>query len=172
MIKTIKSIALVIIVSLPFITVSCVNGIDEPSRTAETEQQELNLSLTKLELAGYDIDTTELGVYYVMNKQGAGSFPQKSDTCSLIYTGFFLDGSIFDSSGDYYQDSIWQFKYLEVSVIPGFNNGISILNKGAEADVIIPSKLAYGVTGYGSIPPYTPLVFSMKMRDLKPIDRN
>ena len=170
--KTIKSIALLIILSLPFLIGSCIDTIDEPSRTAETEQLELSQALTKLESAGYDIDTTALGVYYVMNKQGTGSFPQKSDTCSLIYTGFFLDGSMFDSSGDYYPDSIWQFKYLEVSVIPGFNNGISILNKGAEADIIIPSKLAYGATGYGEIPPFTPLGFSMKMRDLKPIAKN
>lgn len=170
--KTIKSIALVIILSLPFIIGSCIDPANEPSRTAETEQLELSQSLTKLESAGYDIDTTELGVYYVMNKQGTGSFPQKNDTCLLIYTGFFLDGSIFDSSGDYYQDSIWQFKFLEVSVIPGFNNGISILNKGAEADIIIPSNLAYGAAGYGAIPPFTPLVFTMKMRDLKPIAKN
>ncbi len=143
-----------------------------PGRTAQTEEQELNQSLANLEKAGYNVDTTALGVYYVMNKTGNGSFPLEGDTCSLIYTGFFLNGTIFDTSGDYYQDSIWQFNYKEVSVIPGFNAGIALLNKGAEADVIIPSNLAYGATGYGAIPPYTPLVFSMKMRDLKPVVQN
>lgn len=169
MIKTIKLIALAVIISLPFIMGSCVNNIDIPERNAETEQMELKQAITNLETAGYDIDTTELGVFYVMQKEGTGPLPQKSDTCFLIYTGYFLNGGIFDSSGDYYQDSIWQFKYLDVSLITGFNDAIGLLNKGAEADVIIPSSLAYGSSGYGEILPYTPLVFSLKMRDLKPV---
>ena len=57
---------------------------------------------------------------------------------------------------------------MEVNLIKGFNDGIAILNKGAEADIIIPSGLAYGASGYGGIAPYTPLVFSMEMRDLRP----
>lgn len=166
--KTIKLIALAIIISMPFFMDSC-NNIDIPERTAETEQYELNQAISNLVSAGYDVDTTDSGVYYVMHKQGTGPLPQKNDTCFLIYTGFFLNGTIFDSSGDYYNDSIWQFNYKEVSLIPGFNDGIALLNKGSEADIIIPSSLAYGPTGYGDIKPYTPLVFSMKMRDLKPV---
>jgi FKBP-type peptidyl-prolyl cis-trans isomerase len=166
--KTIKLIAFAAIISVPFFIVSCIGNEDIQERTAATEQQELTQAITKLEAAGYDIDTTELGTYYIMNKFGTGPFPQKSDTCFLIYTGFFLNGAIFDSSGDYYQDSIWQFNFLEISLIPGFNDGIALLNKGAEADIIVPSSLAYGATGYGTIQPYTPLVFSMKMKDLRP----
>jgi len=167
--KTVKLIALAIVISIPFLMVSCVDPIETPPRTAETEQQELNAAIKNLESKGYDVDTTELGVYYIMDKPGTGPLPQKSDTCFLIYTGFFLDGVIFDSSGDYYQDSIWQFNYLEVNLIPGFNDGVALLNKGANADIIVPSKLAYSATGYGTIPPYTPLVFSMEMKDLKPV---
>lgn len=167
MLKTIKTSAFIILISFTLLMISCVNT-DLPERTAETEEQELEEALTKLETAGYNIDTTELGVYYIMNKIGTGSFPQKNDTCFLIYTGFFLNGIIFDSSGFYYTDSIWKFNYQQVSLIPGFNDAIALLNKGAEADVIIPSDLAYGIYGYGDIPAYTPLVFSMKMKDLKP----
>jgi FKBP-type peptidyl-prolyl cis-trans isomerase len=172
MIKTIKLIAFAITISIPFILGSCIGSDDLPDRTSEIEKQELNQALANLEKAGYDVDTTELGVLYVMNKTGQGAFPLAGDTCSLIYTGFFLNGTIFDSSGDYYQDSIWQFKFKEVTLIPGFNDGIALLNKGAEADVIIPSSLAYGANGYGAIPPYTTLVFSLKMRDLKPVLQN
>lgn len=169
MIKTIKLFAFAIAVSVLVNLASCIESNDLPERTAQTELQEINQSIANLEKAGYNVDTTDLGIYYIMNKTGSGSFPVEGDTCFLIYTGFFLDGTIFDSSGDYYQDSIWQFNYKKVSVISGFNDGISLLNKGAEAEVIIPSKLAYGASGYGIIPPYTPIVFSMKMRDVKPV---
>jgi FKBP-type peptidyl-prolyl cis-trans isomerase len=57
---------------------------------------------------------------------------------------------------------------LEESLIPGFYEGISILKKGAEADIIIPSGLAYGSYGNSGIPPYTPLLFTLKMKDLRP----
>lgn len=170
--KTFKTITLAIIISIPFFIGSCIGNNDEPGRTAETEQQELNEAITKLETAGYNVDTTELGVFYIMNKQGDGPLPQKSDTCFLIYTGFFLNGAIFDTSADYHQDSIWKFNYLEINLIPGFNDGIALLNKGAQADIIVPSKLAYGAKGNLTIAPYTPLVFSMKMRDLKPGVKN
>lgn len=158
----------VILISILFFTASCNLNDDSPERTAATEQQELNEALAKLITANYDIDTTDLGVYYIMNKEGEGPLPAQGDTCNLIYTGYFLNGTIFDSSGYYFQDSIWTFNFMEVSLIPGFNNGISLLNKGAEADIIIPSELAYGSSGYQDIPPYTPLVFSLKMKDIRP----
>jgi FKBP-type peptidyl-prolyl cis-trans isomerase FkpA len=167
MLKTIKNPPYVILISIVILVSSCVNT-DLPERTAETEQQEIDEALANLRNAGYNIDTTKLGVYYVMNKFGTGPYPQSSDTCFMIYTGFFLNGVIFDSSGLYYTDSIWKFNFRQVSLIPGFNDAIELLNKGAEADVIIPSELAYGIYGYGDIPPYTPLVFSMKMKDIRP----
>ena len=166
--NTLKTVALGIIFSLPIFFISCVNVDDVPERTAETEQQELNEAIARLEKAKYDVDTTALGIYYIMNKQGTGVYPQKSDTCNLIYTGFFLNGIIFDASIDHYKDSIWQLIYKEVSLIPGFDDGIALLNKGAEADIIIPSKLAYGSSGYQGIPPYSPILFSLKMKDVRP----
>lgn len=168
MIKTIKISVILISLSILFFSTSCDLTNNVPDRTATTEQQELNESLAKLEKAGYNVDTTDLGVYYIMNKVGTGAFPQKSDTCFLIYTGFFLNGVIFDASSYYYQDSIWKFNFQEISLIPGFNDGIALLNKGAQTEIIVPSKLAYGATGYGDIPPYTPLVFSLKMKDIRP----
>ncbi len=165
--KAIKTISMVTAFFAAIFISSCINN-DVPERTAEIEQQELNQAIANLEKAGYNVDTTELGIYYVMNKFGTGPFPQKGDTCFLIYTGFFLNGTIFDSSDNYFQDSIWKFNYLEENLIPGFNDGIALLNKGAAADIIIPSEFAYGANGNGIFPPYTPLVFSMKMKDLKP----
>jgi FKBP-type peptidyl-prolyl cis-trans isomerase FkpA len=165
--KIIKSVASVITLSIPILIGSCINT-DLPHRTAATEEQEINEAIAKLEKAGYNVDTTELGVYYVMNKFGTGPFPQKSDTCFLIYTGFFLNGAVFDASIDHYKDSIWQFQYREVGLISGLNDAIAVLNKGADADVIIPSSLAYGAAGNLVILPYTPIVFSTEMRDLKP----
>ena len=41
--------------------------------------------------------------------------------------------------------------------------------EGGQAKFLVPSKLAYGSTGnyYGTIPPYTPLVFDVNLVRVK-----
>jgi FKBP-type peptidyl-prolyl cis-trans isomerase len=50
--------------------------------------------------------------------------------------------------------------------IPGWDEGLLLLNKGARATFIMPSALAYGEQGFASIPPYTPLVFEIEVVDV------
>lgn len=166
--RTIKNIASGVMMSIALFIVSCNNN-EIPDRTPQIEKNEITLAIASLEEAGYDVDTTESGMYYILQKEGTGPLPQKGDTCLMIYNGFFLSGDMFDSSGLYYPDSIWQFRHLEVPIIPGFNEGVALLNKGAEADILVPSDLAYGAMGYGNIAPYTPLFFNLKMKDVKPL---
>ncbi len=153
----------------PFFLYSCLNTDDGPTRTAADEQEELDTMVARLEKSGNNVDTTSLGSYYVVNKTGTGEFPKTGDTCYIIYTGFFLNGTIFDSSiHQNNPDSLFKVIFLEDALIIGFNEAISLLNKGAQAEFLIPSKLAYGPSGYFEIPPYTPLGFNIKMKDLKP----
>lgn len=169
MTKTFRKIAFAtMILIFPHVFISCLDTDDGPERTAAIEQQEINEVLTNLTTKGYNVDTTALGSYYVMNKTGEGEYPKAGDTVSIIYTGFFLSGSIFDASYYYYNDSIWEFVFKSQSLISGFDEAISLLNKGAEADFIIPSELGYGAGGYSEIPAYTPLGFNLKMKDINP----
>ena len=61
-----------------------------------------------------------------------------------------------------------QYKAIHVpvgvkGVIPGWDEGLQLLNKGAKATFVIPSKLAYGEQGYQMIQPFTPLVFDVEL---------
>ena len=167
MFKTIKTVAFLF--AFIFTITSCLTSGDDPDpRTPEMEQAEIDQFLKSLEDQGFDVDTTDLGVYYVVQAEGEGLFPAVGDTCFMEYTGYFLDGSVFDTSHDHFPNGIWEFNYLEVALIPGFDDGIALLNKGAEVDMIIPSSLAYD-SGTSGIPPYTTLLFAAKMHDLKPV---
>lgn len=169
MTNTFRNISLAFILTLPFLFFSCLNTDDSSERNAATEQQEISDVVAKLTQKGYNIDTTALGSYYIVNKTGVGEYPQPGDTLSIIYTGFFLDGTIFDASYlTNNSDSIWKFVYKSQQLIPGFDEALSLLNNGAAADFIIPSKLAYGESGYMEIPPYTPLGFSIQMKNINP----
>ena len=168
MIKQYKKISFAALL-LPFILYSCLNNEDGPARTAADEQQEINEVIGNLISKGYNVDTTKLGSYYVMSKTGSGEFPKAGDTLSVIYTGFFLDGVIFDASylNPNNTDSIWKFVYKSQQLISGFDEALSLMKKGGAADFIIPSKNAYGDNGYYEIPAFAPLGFSIKMKDIK-----
>jgi len=49
-------------------------------------------------------------------------------------------------------------------VIPGWDEGISMMSAGGKATLIVPSKLAYGEReGGNNIPAYSPLVFDVEL---------
>ncbi|MBT3385429.1 MAG: hypothetical protein HN778_08985 [Prolixibacteraceae bacterium] len=170
MLKTIKRVSFIIAISVFFTTVSCLTDEEEIQivRSPELEASELYTALSNLEAGGYDIDTTDLGIFYVIHEEGEGPYPVAGDTCYIEYEGYLLDGIIFDASSDHYLDGIWELIYKDIPLIEGFDDGIALMNKGTEIDIIIPSYLAYGAYGAGIIPPYSTIVFSAIMHDLKP----
>jgi len=165
-----KTRPLTLILGLIFLssTISCLKDKPVEVRTPEMELSEITSAIQNLEKNGYNVDTTAFGVYYVVLKAGTGPFPQYGDVCSLEYDGYFLDGSIFDSSSYSFEDGIWKYNFLEENIISGFEEGISLMQKGTQIYLIIPSDLAYGAGGSGTIPPYTPLLFDVTMVDLQP----
>ncbi len=158
-----------VILTVLFAT-SCLkdNDDDIETRTPELENEELNNALSLLDSEGYDIDTTELGIYYIVREEGEGPLVQAGDILRLEYTGSLLDGTIFDASSYHYADGIWEFVFKEIQLISGFEDGISLMNKGAEIYMIIPSEHAYGAYGNGIIEPYTPLLFETILHDINP----
>jgi len=75
-----------------------------------------------------------------------------------------VDGTVFDSS--YQRNQPIDFSVGVGQVIPGWDEGIMLLNKGAGARFVIPSHLAYGAQGAGGvIPPNATLIFEVELVD-------
>jgi FKBP-type peptidyl-prolyl cis-trans isomerase FkpA len=153
-----------------FIFSSCLTDDEKEERTFQLELAELDDMLKRIELEGYDIDTTESGLYYVIHESGEGATPEEGDELSIEYRGYFTNGSLFDASLDHFPDGKWKytFKDPEDPIIAGMEEGISLMNKGANYDLIVTSNLAYGATGSGLVPPFTTLIFSVIMHDITP----
>jgi len=151
------------------LVVSC-NNLDEviEQRTKEMELEELESTLSFLESEGHNIDTSDLGIYYIVHEEGEGPLAEFGDTLRLEYVGYLKGGQIFDASAFHYEDSIWEFTFEEDFLIPGFEDGISLMNKGAELELIIPSDYAYGAEGAVYIEPFSTLLFSTKLHDINP----
>ena len=121
------------------------------------------LILEYLKSNGLEAQSTESGIYYIIDEPGEGNdHPDNASKITAHYEGKLLDGTIFDSS-------IKRGEPLEFSlgrVIKGWQEAIPLLKKGGKGTFIIPSALAYGTQGAGgAIKPNSVLVFYVELLD-------
>jgi FKBP-type peptidyl-prolyl cis-trans isomerase len=110
-----------------------------------------------------NIDTTSTGLYYIVDKTGTGPTVQAGDTVTVQYTAMFLDGTIFDSSASF----TYVHKATGHRMIQGWEEGIEVMSKGGLDIFLIPSSKGYGDYGYSVIPPFTPLLFTIGITEIK-----
>ncbi len=107
------------------------------------------------------------GVYYIITQPGTGSTPKAGQTVSLQYRGTLLSGKEFDSSAKH-GGQPFSYATGRGQVIPGWDEGVAVLNKGTKATLLIPSSLAYGERGAGAdVPANSPLRFDVELVDIK-----
>ncbi|MTI32405.1 FKBP-type peptidyl-prolyl cis-trans isomerase [Cytophagales bacterium RKSG123] len=113
-----------------------------------------------------EAQSTESGLRYVITEEGSGPKPEKGDKVSVLYSGALLDGTAFDANQD--REKPFQFVIGVGQVIPGWDEGIALLNKGSKAKIFIPSPLAYGPRQRGEvIKPNSILVFEVELLDVE-----
>jgi FKBP-type peptidyl-prolyl cis-trans isomerase FkpA len=142
------------------ISVSC-----DPAR--KKEKEEADLIDQYIRGNNITVSPTSTGLYYIETLTGTGELPTANDSVSVYYTGYFLDGTVFDSNRT--TEPI-VFAMKTYAVIPGFEEGISYMRKGGKARLLLPSSLAYGSSGtFWGISGYTPLIFDVELVDLEPM---
>lgn len=168
-IKNFINVALAIVVAI--VATSCLKTDDEENTYSAAEEKALRESyLNNLIEEDHDIDTTANGVYYVVIEEGEGEFARDGDSLTVGYAGYLIDGKIFDTSEWHFPDGKMGFVLGEDSMIPGWEEGMQVMNEGSIVQFIIPSELAYGATGQNSIPPYQTLIFVIKLFDIHPME--
>ncbi len=108
-------------------------------------------------------NVTPSGLRYIVLKEGTGKKPGPTSKVTVHYEGKLLDGKIFDSSvarGETISFGLNQ-------VIPGWTEGVQLMQVGAKYRFYIPYQLAYGERGYpGAIPPKSDLIFEVELFDV------
>lgn len=143
-----------------FDAVAVFNGFMEAQiKEAEekrAKEEEAMKSLTQ------GMTRTESGLYYKILKEGTGEKPTKGQLVSVHYTGKLKNGNVFDSS--HYRNQPIKFPVGMGQVIPGWDEGIMLLQEGSRAKLVIPSELGYGSRGAGGvIPPNATLIFEVDL---------
>lgn len=110
---------------------------------------------------------TASGLQYVEVLKGDGPVPKEGEIVSVHYQGTLEDGTEFDNS--YTRGQPFSFALGRGMVIPGWDEGIGLMNVGGKAKLIIPPELAYGSSGAGSvIPPHATLIFDVELVEILP----
>lgn len=116
----------------------------------------------ELETMASGFEKTSSGLRYQILQKGDGPKAQQGQTVSVHYKGQLSDGTVFDSS--YKRNEPIDFPLGQGRVIPGWDEGIALLNVGDKARLVIPSDLAYGSSGAGGvIPPHATLIFDVEL---------
>lgn len=118
----------------------------------------------------HSVDTTKVertasGLYYLQVEEGTGPEIKSGATVDVHYIGRFTSNTKFDSSYDRAQT--FAVTVDRSDVIKGWHEGLKLMRGGETARFFIPSYLAYGYRGSGSIPPNTVLAFEIKVERVR-----
>lgn len=131
----------------------------------DTELQELEAIDCYLQQNNINIQPDQFGIYTLEKNGGNSEKVSIGKKVKISFSGTFLDGRQIGNS-----NQEMEFIYgTPDQIIKGLNIVIGSLKKGETAKIIVPSRLAFGESGSsnGSIPPYTSLVFKVKIIDIK-----
>ena len=107
---------------------------------------------------------TASGLKYRILRRADGEKPTASNTVTVHYEGWLDDKTEFDSS--YRRGEPTTFALGQV--VPGWTEGLQLVNKGGMIELEIPSQLGYGPKGMpGSIPPNATLHFKVELLDIR-----
>jgi cyclophilin family peptidyl-prolyl cis-trans isomerase len=122
---------------------------------------------------------TKSGLVYKIITKGSDKKPTTGTNVYIHYAGYLENGQLFDTS---YEEIAKQFGTCDpnraaqngytpmassignLRFIPGFNEGVELMNFGDKAIFYIPSHLGYGMQGAGDlIPPNANLIFEIEL---------
>lgn len=92
---------------------------------------------------------------------GTGEEAQAGDLVEVHYVGTLTDGTPFDSSRD--RGQTFSFRIGAGEVIQGWEEGVPGMKVGGVRTLTIPSDMAYGDYGVGSIPGGATLIFEVEL---------
>ncbi|MDP2723619.1 MAG: FKBP-type peptidyl-prolyl cis-trans isomerase [Bacteroidales bacterium] len=126
-----------------------------------TEEEEIEHYIKRHHL---EVTETGSGLRYSVVKQGDGSFPQKGDVVTLEYKVRLITGDRIYSSDE---SGPLVFQVGKGGVPSGLEEAILHLKVGDQANIILPSHLAYGLLGDNNkVPKRATIIYEIEFKKL------
>jgi|GEM_PF-1457671 len=106
------------------------------------------------------VKKTASGLYYRIDSEGTGDFPQDGDLVMANFISQLPDGSVIDTSES--KGRPGQFMVTE-DTMPGLVEGLKMVREGGIINLWVPPALAYGDQGRGIIPGNSAIFFRIEM---------
>ena len=136
----------------------------EAAEAKAAEAKEASASYLEENAAREEVSVTDSGLQYEVLEPADGDKPSVDDTVTVHYVGTLLDGTEFDSSVARGEPASFPLK----GVIPGWTEGLQLMETGSKYRFVIPAELAYGDRGAGqAIGPGETLVFEVELLEIQ-----
>ena len=113
----------------------------------------------------WSLKETSTGLRYMIYHDGNGKRAREGEFATISYTVKLLNGTVLYSSA---VSGLKTFEIGHGNVASGLEEGIILLNVGDKAKFILPSHLAFGLSGDGyKIPPNVPIIYDVELVQLK-----
>jgi peptidylprolyl isomerase len=105
--------------------------------------------------------TTESGLQFLELEGGDGRAPKPGELITMSYIVSLPNGTELANT---YQEgrevtTVWDKDRL----LPGWEEGIGMMNEGGKSRMVIPYELAFGETGGGMLPEGTPIIVDVEL---------
>ena len=138
--------------------------IKNQQRIVKNESEEIEAYAERRNL---ELETSATGLRYNIYHESNGNFRKavKDDIVSLEYKVSLLDGTLVYSSDS---SGTLEFQVGKSEIAGGLQEGIILMKEGDKGIFIVPSHLAYGLTGDGDkIKHYATLVIDVHLLSIK-----
>ena len=106
------------------------------------------------------------GLYFVpVTTNTSAPLATVGKVVSVLYTAKLLDGTVFDASSQR-DNTPLSFTYGTDRVLPGVEEGLSLMHKGDKAILLLPSGLAYGANSPANVPANSVIRFEIELIDI------
>lgn len=143
-----RFVATISIILIGMVILSC----KKDSNQSEIDNGLIEAYVLKKQLDG---QYTSSGLYYVIVETGDSDHPTINSQVSVSYKGYSLEDVVFDE-GDFITFGLYE-------VIKGWQEGLQLIGEGGSLKLVIPSGLAYGSNGSGSIKPNEVIAFDVTL---------
>lgn len=101
--------------------------------------------------------STQSGLYYIIEKPGGALHPKPNSYVVVYYKGYLLDGTVFD------EQYSWYSPVLVTDFIQGWEEALPMIGINGKMKLFVPSALGYGSAVKDKIPANSVLAFELEL---------
>lgn len=154
----VRNIAFLLILTVLSFNISCTIESYTTKKIAADKEIQLYINNN-----GLNIQPNSSGLVFIPIRKGDGSYPKDGDKVAFHYSGYYLNGDVFDTSYDKSYPLVIELG--NDMIIKGLEEALKLMDKGAKSRVIIPFYHAYDDMENAPVPPYSNLIFEIELID-------